>query len=483
MPTIITRSPARYRPAQQDSRPTAGCAQTRMCRFSGRLRSKPWLITLIVLLLAGCTAEPAAPTMPTAPIAPTSTATVALSQPTPSLPALTPAAVSEQAITLTWWAPDFLSPQGSQTAGALLEAQLADFERSYAGQLQVNVVPKMRYGRGGLLDLLRTAQPVAPAILPDLVALDVFELEQAANSGLLQPLNSLLAEKVLQQLYPFARTAGQFQGQLLAVQYVADVEHVAFQPGAVPSPPQTWDDLLRSGATPYLFALGVPQPGTTTSRFRTLQCVELSHYLSAGAALNPSTRQLALEETPLLRLLTFYKTASDAGLLPPNALEINSTDMVWNLFVQGRIPLAQITARQYRAGNSSAGPIGFAATPGWEGPARPVATGWALAVVTTNPRRQQLAADLIAWLLEPERAGAMARAAGWLPTSPAALETWGEQPYYTFLDRQLADAVSVPAGPDYAQTSAQLHRAVVAVLAEGVSPRDATAAALTAARQ
>ncbi|MCX7706897.1 MAG: extracellular solute-binding protein [Anaerolineae bacterium] len=363
-----------------------------------------------------------------------------------------------------------------------MEAQLRDFERTYAGQVQVNVVPKARYGRGGLLDLLRAAQPVAPAVLPDLVLLDIFELEQAVSTGLLQPLDQLLTEEVLQGLYPFARTAGRFQGRLLAVQYVADLEHIIFLSNVVPNPPQTWDDLLRSSATSYLFPLGVPQPGANTSRFRNLQCVQLSHYLSAGAGLNPSTRQLTLEETPLLRLLTFYETAADAGLLPPNALEINSTEMVWNIFAQGRIPLAQVTARQYLAGGSAAGTVGYAATPGWAGPAVPVASGWALAIVTTNPRRQQLATDLIAWLLEPERAGAMARATGWLPTSPTALDTWGEQPYYAFLDQQLARAVNPPVGPEYAQTSSQLQKAVIAVLAEGVSPRDATAAALGTSR-
>lgn len=445
----------------------------RRSRTGGRFG---WAVLLwIVTLLAAC-----APQQTTTPATPTPSATppVTRSQPIPTSPVPTPVLPAEGAITLTWWAPDFLSAQAAQPVKELLEAQLRDFERTYAGQVQVSVVAKTRYGRGGLLDLLRAAQPVAPAVLPDLVLLDVFELEQAASAGLLQPLDQLLAEEALQQLYPFAQTAGRFQGQLLAVQYLADLEHIIFLSNVVPNPPQTWDDLLRSSATPYLFPLGAPQPGANTSRFRTLQCVQLSHYLSAGASLNPAVRQLALEETPLLRLLTFYKTAADAGLLPPNALEINSTDVVWNLFAQGRIPLAQITARQYLASGSSVGTVGYAATPGWAGPAAPVAAGWALAIVTTNPKREQLAADLIAWLLAPERAGAMARAAGWLPTSPAALDTWGEEPYYTFLDQQLAAAVSPPVGADYAQTSSQLQRAIVAVLAEGVSPRDATAAAL-----
>ena len=471
--------------ARARSQRVARRTSSRLRRISSRFRPPALLIALAVVLLAACAPESLPPeTLTATATAPSPTAAVSTARPpTPSLAALTPATPARRPVTLTWWTPDFLSPQAAPQVKALLEAQLADFERTYAGQVQVDVVPKMPYGKGGLLDLLRTAQPVAPSILPDLVALDVFELEQAVSSGLLQPLDASLAQEALEPLYPFARSAGMFQNQLFAVQYLADLEHIVFLSNIISEPPQTWDDLLRSSATPYLFPAGVPQPGKTTSRFRTLQCVELSHYLSAGAALNRSTRQLALEETPLLRLLTFYKTAADAGLLPPNAVEINSTDVVWDLFVQGRIPLAQVTARQYLTEGRSAGAAGFAATPGWNGPATPIAAGWALAIVATDPQRQQLAADLIAWLLEAERGGAVARATGWLPTSPAALATWGEQTYYAFLDQQLSKAVSPPAGPEYAQASAQLHKAVIAVLSDGISPRDATNAALSATRQ
>ncbi|MGQ9491473.1 MAG: extracellular solute-binding protein [Anaerolineae bacterium] len=440
---------------------------------------KAGVITLLIVLLVACGGPTPAVETPSATATSTATPSV-VSQPTPS--SSTPTAQPEEAITLIWWAPDFLGTQTAGPARELLETQLAAFERSHAGQVRIEMLPKARYGKGGLLDLLRTAQPVAPGILPDIVTLDVLELEQAVAAGSLQPLDQLLAGDVAQQLYPFAQSAGRFQGRLLAVQYIADLEHVVHLTDAIATPPQTWDDLLRSSTAPYLFPLGIPQPGTVTSRFQSLQYVELSHYLSAGAAINPVTRQLGLEEMPLLRLLTFYKTASGAGLLPPNALEIASTDTVWDIFAQGRVPLAQITARQYLRAADPPGKIGFAATPGWAAPAPPIASGWALAIVTTNPRRQQLAADLIAWLLEPQRAGAVAQTATWLPTSPAALKAWGDQPYYAFLDQLLSNAASPPVGPEYAQASAQLQKAVMAVLAEGVSPRDATAAALGATR-
>lgn len=388
-------------------------------------------------------------------------------------------AITDGAITLTWWTPEFLSPQAPQPAGPTLAQQLTEYERLNDGRLRVNPIPKARYGKGGLLDLLRTAQPVAPDILPDIVTLDVIELQQAVTAGLLQPLDDQLSEEATAGLYAFARSAGEFQGQLLAVQYLADFEHVAYLTAAIPTPPQTWEDLLNLDAKSYLFALGAPQPNAITSGFERLQYTVLSQYVSAGATVDAVSRQPALGEAPLLRLLSFYRKATDEGLLPPNAIELGDTDAIWDIFAQGRLPMAQVSARRYLAESESLSGVGFAAAPGWAEPVVPVAGGWALAVVATVPERQRAAAELITWLLRPENAGALAAATGWLPTSPAALDTWKSTPYGEFVREQLAAAVSPPSGPGYSQTVERLQKAIVAVLSEGVSPQNAATTALT----
>lgn len=446
------------------------------------LRMLPAL--LLTAWMAGCAGQMATPSTSAMP---TATSVVALtrsaSSPTsiPQAGGQVDAAGEDSAdgvITLSWWTPEFLSLQESQPAGPILAEQLAEFERVSAGRFHVNPIPKMRYGKGGLLDLLRTAQPVAPGILPDIVTLDVSELEQAVALGLLQPLDGHLSAETTDGLYAFARSAGEFHGQLLAVQYLANFEHVAYLTGAIPAPPQTWADLLGLDTQSYLFALAAPQPSANMSGYQSLQLTVLSQYLAAGATLDPDNRQLALEQEPLLRLLDFYRQAADGGLLPPNAIELGNLDAVWDIFAQGRLPMAQINARRYLAEGKSLTDVRFAATPGWSAPAVPVAGGWALAVVTADPERQRIAADLIAWLLEPGNAGVLAAAAGWLPSSPAALATWERTPYVEFADDQLGAAVSQPVRLEDSQAIERLQKAIMAVVSEGVSPQAAAAAAL-----
>ncbi|MBM4458683.1 MAG: extracellular solute-binding protein [Chloroflexi bacterium] len=413
------------------------------------------------------TASPRPPTRtppPTRPDAPAAQPTIAVT-------------TTSGIISLTWWTPEFISPKASAPAGPLLAKLLADFEAAQDGKIRVTPVLKAKYGKGGLLDFLLAARSVAPTVLPDVVILDVAELEPAAGAGVLQPLDNLLTPEVVNGLYPFARQAGQFGGRLLAVQYVADLDHVIYNRGRLTSLPSTWAGLL-AGKVIYVFPASSPQPRSGAVPFDDVQHSVLSQYLSAGGLIDPKTRHLALQEQPLLLTLSYYSDALQANLLPPEVLEASSLDDAWSLYVQGQAHAANVSARRYLAGRESLPDAAFAPAPGWSNPAPPITSGWALAVVAADPARQKAAAAFINWLLAPENAGGWAQAAGWLPTAPKALAVWGANPYREFLDRQLASAVSHPIGADYPQVAGRLQKAVTSVLRGASSPNDAAQAAL-----
>ena len=438
-----------------------------------------WLPLVLALVVAGCVATPTPAPGSTSAATPTHTP-----QPTP-LANLTPPGGTVAGVptpgpmTLTWWAPEFLDPKAPQPAGPLLAEQLAEFETSQDGKVRVAVVPKARYGKGGLLDFLRTAHPVAPAVLPDLVALDVSELEAATATGLLQPLDVLFDKRITDNLYPFAIASGKLGDRLLAVQYAASLGHLAYREDEFQKPPPTWSALLEAQDS-YLLPAGNPQPAASGQSFGGLQYVLISQYLSGRASYDPAKRFLSVEQEPLRRMLDFYDAAVKAGVLAPAALELADADAVWSAFAQGAAPLAEVNARHYLNEGASLKASAYAETPGWAGPVTPIAGGWALAITATDPVRQRAAADLIARLLEPENAGRLAAAGGWLPTSPAALRTWGTNPYYEFLDARLASAISPPAGSDSAQSAARIRKALESVIKGASDPAAAVNAAINA---
>ena len=88
-----------------------------------------------------------------------------------------------------------------------------------------------------------------------------------------------------------------------------------------------------------------------------------------------------------------------------------------------------------------------------------------LGVVTADAARQQAALRFMQWLLEPARLGRWSRAAGWLPTRPAAWDEWSrDDPYILFLRDALAAAPFIPSGPRYADARRQLRQAAGDVL-------------------
>jgi len=382
---------------------------------------------------------------------------------------------TNEIMALTWWTPEFISPGAQQPGGAILQEYITDFELSHGSKVRITPVIKAKYGKGGLLDYLRTAQPVAPSVLPDFVTIDLAEVGQAAALGALRPLDGLIDDESMARLYPFAQTSGHIDGQLIALPFAADVEQLVFDPERVQTPPNTWVGLMTRNLA-YLFPAGNPgaplavQPGI------------LSQYLSAGGKIDPETRELVLEEGPLLRLLTFYHEAQLAGSFPSNIFEVTSPDETWNAYTQGSVPMANVSARHYLVARDSLPKTDFAAPPGWSGPVILVSSGWGLAIVTPDPERQKVAAEFIAGLLTPNRAGQWARAAGWLPTSPEALATWGASPYVDFLDTELAGAISGPAGADSSAAASRLQQAALDVLRGERSPDEALKAALNPAK-
>ncbi len=217
----------------------------------------------IVLVLSGMLAAcQSAPGMPT-PIPPTPTLAPA-ETPAPETPTPAP----DAPITLTLWLPTLFLPQQGNAAYNVMQHQLAAFSQSPDG-VPTHVEVKQDRGPGGLLDLLRTASPVAPSILPDIIALDSSDLETAARAGLIQPLDTLVPADVINDHFPFAHDLVTINGETFGLIYSADLEHLI----AVGSdtPPANWIELLSTKQR-YVFA---PYDGS-----KNVSDAVLVHYLS-----------------------------------------------------------------------------------------------------------------------------------------------------------------------------------------------------------
>ena len=206
----------------------------------------------------------------------------------------------------------------------------------------------------------------------------------------------------------------------------------------------------------------------------------LIQYVGAGGRLGPDASP-PVDETALRRTLDFLAAARQSGRIPDLTLSLADATACWDALAAGRVQMAQVRATQYLAarGDDIAW-AKYAATPTWDGRTVTVARGWMLAVVTRDPARQAVAADLILWLLRPDHAGGWTKAAGRLPTRRAALARWGDgDPYVAFARWQLEGAVSRPHTERFAVVSRSLQWAERQVLKGETTPERAVKTVLT----
>jgi ABC-type glycerol-3-phosphate transport system substrate-binding protein len=429
---------------------------------------------VVVVLLAGCELLPAQPTavpgVPAEtpgpselPLAPTVSAQA---PPTPTI-AIPPAPAM---ITLTIWTTEAFSPTQAITSGQILAAQVTSYEESHP-DVRLKFVLKKPYGKGGILDFLLTTGAVVPALMPDLVLVDVDELDTAVQGNLIQPLDELVPAEIVADLYAFARDAATFDGQLYGLQLWADLDHLVYNTGKMTIPPRSWPGVL-SNPGPYVFPAG-GQAGLVNDAFL-IQYLAVRPQPPATSADGPF-----LEQVSLAAVLQFYQDGLSRAVFPTGILNYHATDDCWRDYVAGNAALAQVSAHRYLVERDRVQTTAVAAIPSINGPAAALARGWALALVATDAARQIAATDFLVQVIEPEVNADWARSAGYLPTRQSSLANWDDTDSYTrFIQQQLQSARSRPLIANYAQVASALQDAVEAVLTGTASPEEAAAEAI-----
>ncbi len=433
------------------------------------------LILSVLGLLAvtsACTAAPTntPPQSPTVAATITATPTVALPPNTTDaiVPTATAAPLTVEAITLTLWLP---TEFGTEPARQILTQQLAAFATNEDG-VPAQVFIKNDLGPGGLFDLLKTASPVAPRILPDLIALDVSELEPAARAGLLQPIGPQLPADLIADLFPFARELGTVNQTVYGLVYRTDLEHLAFNTRNMDVAPARWSDILSSTQT-YVFAV--------YDSTHYVSDALLAQYLALGGSLVTADGQATLAQAPLAALLLLYQQARAAGVLAANLNTLDGPAEVWTMFQATNAALTNVPASYFLNVTARFPGAQFAALPALDGSTAPLGHGWAFALVTREPRRQAAALRLLQWLISPENNGALTQAERVLPGRSAALSTWDQaDPYTGFIREQLLIARASPPRFVLDSVGPLLRKAVEDVLADRATPAEAAQAAVSA---
>lgn len=405
-------------------------------------RAMTVLLVAVMLTLAACTTPP-----PAASPTPTPTGTPVGAPAGSTQPSgVTPAPAQPKPLVL--WLPDWMA-QVTEASSGLLRQSVEDFGAEQG--IETEIIVKTSANEGGLLDFLVVSQPVAPAILPDIIVLPLDGAEIAATKGLLQPLDDLIDPALSADLFPFAQAVARTDQGWYAVPFVASVEHLAFQPSAISDPPLNWVILFETQAT-YAFPAAGPE-----SR---LPDAILIHYLSTVKAGEDPVRN----EAALRRLLSFYQTARAAALLDGSTAQAGTPADTWPRVLQGAVVMADTTSQLWLRDRQQATLLRPGPIPTADSSPRYIAHGWAFAIVTADENRQAMCARLIERLLAPDFLASWSLVAHYLPTRRSALAAWPDDNFTAFANDALTTAVRPPAWTSDTAFIRSLHRAALDVI-------------------
>jgi multiple sugar transport system substrate-binding protein len=307
---------------------------------------------------------------------------------------------------------------------------------------------------------------------------------------LLQPLGAYEPRADLDDLFPFARaemTAP--DGTVRALRFTTDVRVLYYRKDLVPTPPQTWDELIdaasrvakEKGIAGFLYSAGRDEGAV----FDTM----LPWLCGQGAKLVDASGRPVLNEgknrEALLNILRFERRTVESGATPARVVTIGQSSDINRdaaagqvaMFIGGNWQVAQLKeilpAPQFAEWDVV--PIPQMA----KGQRGTAAGGWAWGVFTSDPQKQRLAVDFVnAVYAGPGGMAQWTKVGGYLPTRASAYNNsvFANDLLMPKFRSMLGTACSRPPFPIYTTISSELQVAAGDVVSGRKSPEDALAA-------
>jgi ABC-type glycerol-3-phosphate transport system substrate-binding protein len=377
----------------------------------------------LLVLLAGCSSSPSFDSSwinrilytPTAAPTPTATSTP---RATPATPSTGQPAVSAPTVLRIWIPPQF-NPNTNDPAAVLLKQRLASFEAEHP-ELEIDVRIKSEEGEADLLNSLSITSMAAPSALPDLIALPRPAFEEAAQKGLVHPLDDFSVELQNTDLYPYARDLAKVNGTPYGIPFAGDALVIIYRPDLVWI--KSWDDILLSEGK-LIFAGADSQAK-----------VGLSLYLSAGGEVLDAQGHPMLDQEILTQVLEVFSKGRAAALFPEAAANIFTMDQVLQEYRTRRANMAIVRFSDYRATQDGL----IQPLMGLKEPHYTIATGWMWALAGSNPENKQLSTELVTFLTADDFLSQWIQETGYLPTRQSFADQGANSPIPSVIDAMQA---------------------------------------------
>jgi len=336
---------------------------------------------------------------------------------------------------IVWITPEIAA--NNSPGGLLLQEQIAAYQREHP-ELNIIVQQKAVTGQGAILNYLRTGRNIAPDILPDRIAIPANQMDTAFMENLIFPLDGLIATETIEDLYPAGIDLVIQENRLRGYPFIfTNMQHLVYNSTTYTSTiPGSWSEFVAAtNEKRFVF----PANGSAGVN------LTLELYLANEGSLVNEADIPTLELEPLRSTLQGFIIGRNNGIILSQSSNISSLQESWQLYANGTANISLTSGEIFLQNRSETGNSGYAPVPGVNGSLTPFVSGWVWAISTADATEQQLAADLLNFLIEPQNLGAWSYTSGYLPTRRGAYAFWPETDQYgLFVQSQLALAEKNP---------------------------------------
>jgi len=364
------------------------------------MRTVLTLLLGLILILSGCSGinQPGVIKTPDT-SNPVSTATP--QQPAENGAIQTEEPIDNKPVTLILWVPDDFAVSSGEQVQKLLIDRLDAFEIDHPG-ISIDLRFKNVKQEENMMDLLNTANRVAPSVLPDVILLNRSDMETAAIKGLLIPFDNFQAGAEIKGIFPGFADPGNIQGSTFGVPAAGDGLFVIdneFSRETLPS----WKEILSSTLK---IGVNLNDPNAT---------VFIALYLSAGGQLTDENGKPHLDQDIFIQFLTFIRETRIQSAFPNWSLLASDWTEVSKRFENGE---SDMEINWYSSTiKNGLDRYTYHALPGLSDSSATNLSGWYWSIANPAPDRPSIRMELLSFLSQPVFASPWSYTAGYLPVS------------------------------------------------------------------
>ncbi len=390
---------------------------------------------------------------------------------------------NESTVTINWQAiPPYSLQSTDENRVEYLQKAIDEWEAEN-GKFEINPMVTTSNISEGMAKLQEQA---AQGRAPDVAMVDSYIFPRFYDY--LQPLDSYLEEAgiELDDFFPFAQDVMTGpDGKIYGLQFTTDVRTLYYRTDLVPTPPQSWDEVLEigkqlkeDGYNALMFPGGTDEPTVNTSLW--------PYYWAQGGELVDDEGNAVFGEgenrTKMLNALTYLQNLVDTGVTPSrvttygNEADLNAEIATGELamFIGGNWQVSQM---KEILGEEEFSKWGVSHIPHKDPNAKTtLAGGWVWGIFAEDEEKQQAAFDFIVHTFIGDKGmGNWATIGGYLPTRESVYkhESYTGNVFTDQFSEFLNHAQMRPAATSYTKISAELQNAASSVLSGGKTPEDA----------